>query len=81
MAAHKRTHARKKRTTRLLQIPEAKGKIVEGVEADGTAIIILFADNTALSFNFAMRLSVLPAFANRKGGNWRVLKRWPPQHS
>ena len=76
MADSKRTRSRKKRI-RLLRIPEVKGKIVEGVEADASAIIILFQDKTALSFNFSPGLAVFPELADRKTGDWQTRKSWP----
>jgi hypothetical protein len=53
MAVHKRTGARKKRTRQFLRFSEVKGKIVEAVEVDPdlTAIVVLFQDKTALSFD------------------------------
>ena len=82
MAAHKRTHWRKRRTS-FLRFPEVKGKIVESVEIDPAvrAITILFQDKTALSFDLEPSLTVLPELSDWKTGNWRGVKRWPAVHS
>ena len=82
MAAHKRTHWRKRRTS-FLPFPEVKGKIVESVEIDPAvrAITILFQDKTALSFDLEPSLTVLPELSDWKTGNWRGVKRWPAVHS
>ena len=82
MAAHKRTHSRKRRTS-YLRFPEVKGKVVEAVEIDPAvyAIVILFQDKTALSFDLAPLLTVFPQLSDRKTGNWRGIKRWPAVYS
>jgi hypothetical protein len=82
MAAHKRTHSRKRRTS-FLRFPEVKGKVVETVEIDPAvrAIVILFQDKTALSLNLEPALTVIPQLSDRKTGNWRGIKRWPAVHS
>jgi hypothetical protein len=71
-----------KRSTSLHQFPEVKGKTVAAVEIDddATAIVILFTDNTALTFDLAPILSVYPELRRRAKGNWRKIKRWPPVH-
>jgi hypothetical protein len=68
-----------KRYTRLHQFPEVKGKTVEAVEVDddATAIVILFQDNTALSFDLDPGFSVFPELRKRGKGDWRKIKRWP----
>jgi hypothetical protein len=86
MADHKRTHARKKRTrsaSRFLRFPEVKGKILEGVEVDPDlqAIVILFQDKTALSFDLDPQLVAFPELSDWKTGNWRGIKRWRAIHS
>jgi copper chaperone CopZ len=82
MAAHKRTHARKRRTS-FLRFPEVKGKIVESVEIDPAvqAITIVFQDKTALSFDLEPSLTVFPELSVSKTGNWRGIKRWPAVRS
>jgi len=82
MAAHKRTHSPKRRTSSL-HFPEVKGKIVESVEIDAAvqAITILFQDKTALSFDLEPSLTVFPELSDFKTGNWRGVKRWPAVHS
>jgi hypothetical protein len=72
-----------KRSSHLHQFSEVKGKTVEAVEldADATAIVILFQDNTALSFDLDPGLSVFPELRKRGKGDWRKIKRWSPIHS
>lgn len=87
MAESKSTRSRKRRkavpSSRFLRFPEVKGKVVEGVEIDPDvqAIIILFQDNTALSFDMDCRVSVFPELSDRRDGNWRKIKRWEAVHS
>lgn len=82
MANRKGTHSRKKRTS-YHRFPEVKGKIVSEVEIDpdAQAILILFTDKTALSFDLDSRHSVFPEFSRRKDGNWKPLKKWRPIQS
>ena len=56
MADSKRTHSRKKRRSKFTRFPEVKGKIVESVEVDPDvqAVVILFKDRTALSFDLSV---------------------------
>jgi hypothetical protein len=79
MAAHKRTKPR----SNSRPFSEVKGKVVELVEIDqdAEAILILFADNTALSFNIDSSHTVFPELSRRKAGNWKPLKRWRPIYS
>jgi hypothetical protein len=83
LAALKGKRSRKKNTRRLTYFREVKGKIVERVEIDPdlNAIIILFQDKTALSFNLEPRLTVFPELSDWKTGNWRGIKRWRAMHS
>ncbi|HEY2234800.1 MAG TPA: hypothetical protein VGK01_15115 [Candidatus Angelobacter sp.] len=82
MAAHKGTGSRKKRS-RFTRFPEVRGKIVSEVEVDpdANAILILFDDNTALGFDIDSNHVVFPEMSNRKAGNWKPIKKWPPIHS
>jgi hypothetical protein len=82
MAKSKGTHSRNKRT-RFLRFPEVRGKIVSQVEIDpdAQAIVMLFEDNTALSFNVDSSHVVFSEFSKRQRGDWKPLKRWPPIYS
>jgi hypothetical protein len=79
MAAHKGTRSRKRRTSRFTRFPEVRGKIVSEVEVDpdANAILILFNDDTALSFDLDSSHLVFPELSRRKSGNWKPLKKWP----
>jgi len=83
LAALKRKRSRKKNARQLTYFREVKGKIVERVEIDPdlNAIIILFQDKTALSFDLEPRLTVFPELSDWKTGNWRGIKRWRAMHS
>lgn len=82
MANSKVTRSRK-RHTRFTRFPEVRGKIVSEVEVDpdANAILILFNDNTALSFDLDSSHIVFPELSNRKRGIWKPIKHWPPIHS
>jgi hypothetical protein len=66
-----------------LRFPELKGKILNTIEIDpdGEAILLLFQDNTALSFDLNPRLSIFPELSERRAGDWYTLKRWDPVHT
>jgi hypothetical protein len=82
MADRKTTRSRKLRS-RFTCFPEVRGKIISEVEIDpdAQAILILFEDSTALSFNLEPSHTVFPEFSRRKEGNWKPLKKWPPVSS
>jgi hypothetical protein len=82
MAVHKGTGSRKTRT-RFTRFPEVRGKIVSEVEVDpdANAILILFDDNTALSFDLESSHIVFPELSSRKRGTWKPVKQWPSIHS
>jgi hypothetical protein len=82
MAARKTKRNPKPRSS-YKRFPEVRGKIVSLVEIDpdAQAILMLFEDNTALSFNIDSTHIVFPEFSKRKAGNWKPLKRWPPIYS
>jgi hypothetical protein len=82
MAVSKRTRSRRQRSS-YRQFPEVRGKIVSEVEIDpdAQAILILFEDKTALSFDLDSSHAVFPELSNRKAGNWKPIKKWPPIHS
>jgi hypothetical protein len=83
MANTKRTRSRKQRSSRFHYFREVRGKIVEQVEVDPDlqAIIILFKDRTALSFDLDPGLTVYPELSDWKTGDRRGIKRWRPLHS
>jgi hypothetical protein len=66
-----------------LQFPEVRGKIVQLIELDpdAQAIVILFEDSTALSFDIDSTHAVFPEFSRRKSGNWTPVKKWRPVQS
>jgi hypothetical protein len=84
MADSKGTRSRKRkkavRFSHLLKFPEVKGKTIDEVELDpeAQAIVILFQDNTALSFDLDPGLGVFPELSDRRDGS---LKRWKPLHT
>ena len=82
MADRKTTRSNKQRSS-YHRFPEVKGKIIELVEVDqnAQAILILFADKTALGFDIDSSHAVFPELSNRKAGNWKPIKKWPPIHS
>ena len=65
------------------RFPEVKGKVVDLVEVDqdASAILILFEDDTALSFSVDSSHTVFPEFSKRQRGDWKPIKRWPPIYS
>jgi hypothetical protein len=77
--------ANKKRTlkSKFLRFPEVKGKILEAVEIDpgAAAIILLFDDGMALSFDLDSSHAVFPELSRRKSGNWTPIKKWNPVRS
>ena len=83
MADSKRPRPQKRRRSNFTRFPEVKGKIVESVEVDPDvqAVVILFKDRTALSFDLEPCLTVFPELSDWKTGNWKGIKRWPALHS
>lgn len=79
MADNKPKRRSRPQTTYLTRFPEVEGKTVESVEIDteATAIVILFQDNTALSFDLDPGFSVFPELRRRRKGDWHKIKRWP----
>jgi hypothetical protein len=82
MAARKRTRSHKILSS-YHRFPEVKGKVVSQVEVDrdAQAILILFEDNTVLGFDIDSSHVVFPQLSDRKKGNWKSIKQWPPIHS
>jgi hypothetical protein len=79
MASSKRIKPR----SRFGNFSQVKGKTISLVEIDedASAILILFEDDTALSFNIDSSHTVFPELSSRKRGNWKPIKRWPPIYS
>jgi hypothetical protein len=69
--------------TRFITFPEVKGKAVDQVEIDpdGQSIVMVFADNTVLSFDLDPRLSLFPELSEMIRGDAHILKRWEPVHT
>ena len=65
---------------RILEYPEAVGKIVEEVtftnEKDFHMVTIRFADKTALGFHIKMRLEAKPELMDWKTGDGKSLKQY-----
>jgi hypothetical protein len=82
MAARKTKRSPKQRS-RFTRFPEVRGKTVSEVEVDpdAQAILILFEDKTALSFDLDSSHVVFPELLNRTKGNWKPIKHWRPIHS
>jgi hypothetical protein len=82
MAIRKTTRSSKRHSS-YRRFPEVKGKTVELVEIDqdAQAILILFEDNTVLGFDIDSSHVVFPQLSDRKKGNWKTIKHWPPIHS
>jgi len=85
MARRKTTRSRSRKTSRsdFLRFPEVRGKTVESVEVDPdvNAIVVLFQDRTALSFDLDPMLVVFPELSDWKTGDWQGIKRWRPRYS
>lgn len=87
MAKYKSTRSDKRRkaasSSQFLRFPQVKGKTIEAVEidAEAQAIVLLFQDNTALSFDLDPGLSIFPELSDRRAGDWRTIKRWEPVHT
>jgi hypothetical protein len=82
MAKSKVTRSRKPRSS-YSRFPEVKGKVVSLVEVDhnAQAILIMFEDNTVLGFDIDSSHVVFPELSDRKKGNWKPIKKWPPIYS
>lgn len=68
---------------RFVRFPEVKGKIIDAVEIDpdGESIVMMFQDNTSLSFDLDPRLSLFPELSEIIRGDVHVRKRWEPVHT
>ena len=82
MAARKTKRSSKQRS-RFTRFPEVRGKTVLEVEVDPDAnsVLILFNDNTALSLSIDSYHVVFPELSDRKKGDWKPIKHWPPIYS
>ncbi|HET8892196.1 MAG TPA: hypothetical protein VFQ41_25085 [Candidatus Angelobacter sp.] len=67
--------------SRLVQFPQARGRTVEMVElsldSDFHCISIRFQDETDLTFVIDPALTFRADYSRWKGGEEKVLKRWP----
>jgi|SRR6478735_9390667 len=73
---------RKPQHSRLVQFPEARGRTVERVElstdSDFPCVSIRFQDNTDLTVVIDPWLTFRADYSRWKGGEQKILKRWPP---
>jgi len=69
---------KRRRGSGFLTFPQVKGKTVQLIEVDpdAQAIVILFEDSTALSFDIDSCHVISPEFSMRKSGNWTPIKSW-----
>lgn len=69
------------RYPRLVEFPQARGRTVEMVElnldSDFHCISIRFQDETDLTFVIGPALTFRADYSRWKGGEQKVLKRWP----
>jgi hypothetical protein len=74
---------KRRRSSGFLTFPECEGKIVRLIEIDpdAAAVVVLFEDDTALSFDLDPMLAVFPELSRRKAGNWTPIKKWKAVHS
>ncbi|MBZ5508426.1 MAG: hypothetical protein LAO78_23450 [Acidobacteriia bacterium] len=81
--ADRKTTRSNKQPSSYRRFPEVKGKVVSLVEVDhnAQAILIMFEDNTVLGFDIDSSHVVFPQLSDRKKGNWKSIKQWPPIHS
>jgi hypothetical protein len=74
------TH-RKASSVRLVNFPQASGRMVEKVElslnSDFQCVSIRFKDNTDLTVVIDAGLSFQAQYSEWKAGNQKILKRWP----
>jgi hypothetical protein len=72
---------RTKRHDRLVEFPQARGRIVEMVElsldSDFYCVSIRFKDNTDLTVVLDTALTFRAGYSEWKAGNQKMLKRWP----
>jgi len=67
---------------KVVQFPQAKGKLVENVEfstsVDYHNISINFQDKTCLNFSIETGFTLETDYSDWKSGNQRVLRAWRP---
>jgi|SRR5215469_5217757 len=67
---------------KIVHFPQAKGKIIEGVEFSTEigyhCITVNFKDKTSLNFQIDSRFTVETDYSDWKTGNQRLLRRWRP---
>jgi hypothetical protein len=66
---------------KVVHFPQAKGKVVEGVEfstySDYHNIAFKFEDKTCLNFTIDMGFTLGSDYSDWKTGNQRVIRKWP----
>lgn len=77
----KKVRKRYMRPNSLTTFPEMKGRTVERIEvclsSDYRCVSIRFEDKTDFTVELDTRLVLTALHSGWKGGNMRVLKRWP----
>jgi hypothetical protein len=80
-----RKRIRKKPHNRVVKFPQAKGKIIAGMEVsispDFSIIEVIFEDKSSIGFEIVPCFQVVPELVNWKSGNYKPMKRWKPVHS
>jgi hypothetical protein len=80
-----RKRIRNKPHNRVVKFPEAKGKIIAGMEVsispDFNIIEVVFEDKTSIGFEIVPCFQIVPELVNWKSGNYKPMKRWKPVHS
>ncbi|HEY6248772.1 MAG TPA: hypothetical protein VI685_02360 [Candidatus Angelobacter sp.] len=70
---------------KVIQYPQAKGKIVEAVEFSTSpgyhSISFNFQDKTCLNFSIDTTFTVETDYSDWKSGNQRVIRAWKPVRS
>lgn len=79
--AHRVQKQPRTRRSRLVEFPEARGRMVDRVglsaDSDFPCISIRFTDSTDLTFVIDPALIFQADFSRWKDGNQKMLKRWP----
>ena len=80
-SVHRAQHAHRASTTKVFHFPQAKGKILQGVEFDTSsgyhAITVNFQDNTCLDLVIDTCFTLKADYFDWRSGEQRVLKQWP----
>lgn len=83
-SVHRKATTRKRIAAgrKVLQFPQAKGKVLEGVEfstySDYHNICLNFQDKTCLNFEIDPAFTLTTDYSDWKSGNQRVLRAWRP---